>query len=100
MFNKPTLFVNSITKNIVGKENQNIFDSRKNIKSKVFHRIDDIVSFKSLNKRVFVLIDYECSTFYGEIILIDLSYIHLKKEESIILLQIKNISDIKITSTL
>jgi hypothetical protein len=35
-----------------------------------------------------------------EIILIDLSYIHLKKEESIILLQIKNISDIKITSTL
>ena len=79
MFNKPTLFVNSITKNIVGKENQNIFDSRKNIKSKVFHRIDDIVSFKSLNKRVFVLIDYEYNTFYGEIILIDLSYIHLKK---------------------
>lgn len=100
MFNKPTLFVNSITKNIVGKENQNIYDSRKNIKSKVFHRIDDIVSFKSLNKRVFVLIDYERNTFYGEIILIDLSYIHLKKEESIILLQIKNISDIKITSTL
>lgn len=53
MFNKPTLFVNSITKNIVGKENQNIFDSRKNIKSKVFHRIDDIVSFKSLNKKSF-----------------------------------------------
>ncbi len=100
MFNKPTLFVNSITKNIVGKENQNIFDSRRNIKSKVFHRIDDIVSFKSLNKRVFVLINYESNTFYGEVISIDFSYIHLKKEESILLLLIKNISDIKITSTM
>ena len=100
MYNRPTLFVNSITKNEIGKENQNIFDSRKILKSKVFHRIDDILGFKILGKRVFVLIDYVNNTFYGEVIGIDRSYIHLKKEESIVALMIPNIMDIKITSTL
>ena len=34
MYNKPILFVNSISIEEVGKENQNYFDSRKSFKGK------------------------------------------------------------------
>ena len=67
MNNKPTLFVNSISCSEIGKENQNLYDSRRNIKGKVFHRIDDIIGFISIAKKVFVLLNYSNNIFYGEI---------------------------------
>ena len=100
MYNRPTLFVNSVTKNEIGKENQNIYYSRKCFKSKVSHRIDDIISFLNIGKRVFVLVSIKSSTFYGEIIGLESKFIHLKREESIIALSIENITDLKITSAL
>ena len=98
MNNKPTLFVNSVTKNVCGNENQSIFDSRKNIKSIVLHRLDDILGLLYISRRVNVTIDYESNQFAGEIIGIERNYIHLKKEDSILSLLIENIKDIKISS--
>lgn len=100
MDNRPTLFVNTITKNLIGKENQNIFDSRKTCKSKVLHRIDDILSFKYYGKKVYVRINYLQSIFYGEVVDIKGKYIHIKNDESIISILIGNILDIVITTTI
>ena len=82
MFNKPTLFVNSISIEEVGKENQNYFDSRKSLKGKVFHRVDDIISFMSHNKREFVLINYLNSNFYGEVIGVNYNYLILRSDNT------------------
>lgn len=99
MNNKPTLFVNSITMNENGKENQNIYDSRRNVKGKIFHRIDDILGFISLGRKVFVLINFANKTFYGEVVGLNNNYIFLKNDETVISLLVSNILEIRITST-
>ena len=100
MYNKPILFVNSISIEEVGKENQNYFDSRKSFKSKVFHRVDDIISFMNYNKRIFVLINFQNCNFYGEVVGINYDYIILKNETIIQTYQLKNIYEIKILTIL
>lgn len=98
MNNKPTLFVNSISCSEIGKENQNLYDSRRNIKGKVFHRIDDIIGFISIAKKVFVLLNYSNNIFYGEIVAVNYNYLVVKNENTILSFDVKNISEIKIVS--
>ena len=100
MNNKPTLFVNSITKNVSGNENQSIYDSRKTMKSIVLHRLDDIYALVYLGKRALVSINYENNIFVGEIVGFERNYIHLKKENSILTLLVENIKEIKISKVL
>lgn len=96
MFNKPTLFVNSISIEEVGKENQNYFDSRKCFKGKVFHRVDDIISFMSHNKRVYVLINCLNVNFYGEVVGVNYNYLILRNDNMTQTYSLKNIIEIKI----
>lgn len=98
MFNKPTLFVNSISLGANGKENQSYYDSRKNIKGKVYHRIDDIISLISYGRKVFVLVNHLNSFYFGEVIGVNYNFIIVKNEFSVKTLEIKNILEIKITS--
>lgn len=100
MNNKPTLFVSSVSKNEIGKENQCIFDSRKKHKSIIEHRLDDIFSLMYLNRRVFVMISFEGKQYLGEIYSFERQYIHLKTDESIISFRIDNISEIKIINNI
>ena len=96
MNNKPTLFVNSISIDAIGRENQNIYDSRKNIKGKIFHRIDDILSLISLGRKVYVLVNYDNVLFYGEVIGINNNNIFLKNNDIMSSLKINNIKEIRI----
>ena len=98
VYNKPTLFVNSISIGTVGKENQNYYDSRRNIKGKVYHRIDDIISLMSYGRRVHGIFNYLNTLYVGEVIGINYNYVIIKNECSVKSLEIKNILDIKITS--
>ena len=75
MNNKPTLFVSSICLNESGKENQKYFDSRKSFKSKVLHRIDDVISFITFGKRVFLCVNYLNKYYCGEVIGIKYNFI-------------------------
>ena len=76
--------------------NQNIYDSRRNIKGKIFHRIDDILSLLSLGRKVFVLVNHENTLFYGEVIGLNGTYIFLKNDDIVSSLMIANINEIKI----
>ena len=96
MNNKPTLFVNSITENVRGNENQSYYDSRRSIKSIVLHRIDDILGLLYVGKRVYVAVSYESNVFCGEIIAVERNFIHLRKDNSTLSLLIENIKEIKI----
>ena len=78
MNNRPTLFVNSISVDAIGRENQNIFDSRKNIKGKIYHRIDDIISLISIGRKVYILVNCDNVIFYGEVIGLNKNNIFLK----------------------
>lgn len=98
MNNKPTLFVDSVTREYDGSENQNSFDSRRNQKGRIFHRIDDILSFMYIGKRVFVEVFLNNDCHYGEIYKIDNKFLHLKKEDSIMSVLILDIIDLKISS--
>ena len=100
MFNKPTLFVNSVYISECGKENQKYFDSRRSMKSKVLHRIDDIVGFISYGKRVFIYLSYLDKYFYGEVIGINYNYVILKVDMMVNSFSVNNINEIKITSLL
>lgn len=97
VYNKPTLFVNSISLSESGKENQSFYDSRRNIKGKVYHRIDDILSLLSYGRKVFVLINYLNNIYFGEVVGINYNYITIKNDFSVKSLEIKNILEIKIT---
>ena len=100
MFNKPTLFVNSISISENGKENQNYYDSRKSYKSKILHRIDDVISFITLGKRVFLCVNYMNNFHCGEVIGINYSYVILKTDMIVNSFAVNNITEIKITSLL
>ena len=98
MNNQPTLFVESIIKKEIGNENQNIYDSRKHQKGRVHHRIDDINSFKSINKRIWVSIHVNSNSFFGEVLTIDKSNISLNIGGNILNFMIKDIVELKISS--
>lgn len=96
MNNKPTLFVNSISIDSNGRENQYIYDSRKNVKGKIFHRLDDILSLISLERKVFVLVNYDNVFFYGEVISVNNNYVFLKNNDVVSSLAINKIKEIRI----
>ena len=96
--NKPILFVNSISSSINGVENQRIYDSRRIIKSKVMHRIDDIVAMKLMNKKVYVNLVYNDLFYSGEFINFDKTFIYLRVNLEVFKFNICYIRDIKITS--
>lgn len=100
MNNKPTLFVDSIVNSENGSENQNIFDSRRNYKGKVFHRLDDIISFKLIGRRVWINLTVSGQIIYGEVYMIETNFIHIKKEDYVVTVAIKDILEIRITSIL
>ena len=96
MNNKPTLFVNSISVDLNGRENQYVYDSRRNVKGKIFHRLDDILSLISLGRKVFVIINYENVLFYGEVISVKNNCVFLKNNDIVSSLIINKIKEIKI----
>ncbi len=96
MNNKPTLFVNSISVDAIGRENQNLYDSRKNIKGKIYHRIDDIISLISLGRKVYILVNCDNVIFYGEVIGLNKNNIFLKNNDIMTSLVINNIKEIRI----
>ena len=98
--NKPTLFVDSIVNSESGSENQNIFDSRRNYKGRVYHRLDDIISFKLIGRRVWINLTIAGQSIYGEVYMVEANYIHIKREDCITTVAIKDILEIKITSIL
>jgi hypothetical protein len=97
MNNKPTLFVSTVTNNVCGNENQSVFDSRKNIKSIVLHRLDDILALLYLGRRVNVKVSYENNIFVGEIIGVERNYIHIRKDSGVLSLLIDNITELKMS---
>ena len=100
MNNRPILFVNTISMSENGKENQMIYDSRRIQKSRIMHRIDDIVAFKYLYKNVFIYVVFDLSTIEGEFYSIDSYFIYLKQKYEIVKININSIKDIQITSFL
>jgi hypothetical protein len=94
--NKPLLFVNSITKNELGNENQLVYDSRKYHKGRVLHRIDDILGFMNLGKKVYVFVLYFDKNYYGEVFKIDSNTLSVKNSENISFFLLNNIKDLKI----
>lgn len=98
LYNKPILFVNSISNSINGKENQNIYDSRRVIKSRIFHRIDDINAMKYLYKKVFVCLVCNLNYYNGEYIDNDKNYIYIRQTNEVFKVNIAFINDIKIIS--
>lgn len=98
MNNKPILFVNSISSSINGIENQRIYDSRRVIKSRVLHRIDDIIAIKLMNKKVFINLVCNDLFYSGEFINVDKYFIYILSNLEIFKINITYITDIKITS--
>lgn len=96
--NKPILFVNSISSSINGIENQKIYDSRRIIKSRVLHRVDDIVAMKHLYKKIIIKIFCNDLIYAGEFINVDKYYIYISYNFEIFKINISYITDIKISS--
>lgn len=96
MDNKPLLFVNSISKNETGVENQLFYDSRRYIKGLVMHRIDDILGFLNFGKKVYIVLEIFDKIFYGEVYKIDNRYLSLINNDNISVFVINNIKNIKI----
>ena len=92
------LFVNSVSSSINGLENQMIYDSRKIIKSKVLHRIDDIIAIKMMGKRVYIGIYCKDLFYYGEFVNVDKFFLYIRSNLEIFKINISYITDIKITS--
>jgi hypothetical protein len=96
--NKPILFVNSISNSINGIENQRIYDSRRIIKSRVLHRIDDIIAIKTMNKKIYITITCNDLFYSGEFISVDKYFIYIRYNLEIFKINISYITDIKITT--
>lgn len=96
MNNRPLLFVNSITKNETGNENQLVYDSRKYHKGRILHRIDDILGFMNIGKKVYVFVLYFDKNFYGEVFKIDSTALSVKNDGNITIFLLNNIKDLKI----
>ena len=96
MNNRPLLFVNSITKNETGNENQLVYDSRKYHKGRILHRIDDILGFMNIGKKVYVFVLYFDKNFYGEVFKIDSTTLSVKNDGNITIFLLNNIKDLKI----
>ena len=100
MNNKPTLFVNTICLGKNSSENQSFYDSRKDIKGNVFHRIDDIISFHSLGKKVYIEIYGKHLKLDGFFLYYDKKYIHIKKNDIIQTISVVDVSEIRIIKVL
>jgi hypothetical protein len=98
MNNRPILFVKTICKNELGKENQNLYDSRRVHKSRVMHRLDDIMALKYLNRNPKINVILENNSFIGEFSSFDKYFIYLKQKYEIVKINIDLIKDIQITS--
>ena len=95
--NKPILFVNSISFNEVGKENQNIFDSMKDVKNKLFHKLDDLIAFLYYGKRPFVTIYFNDFFVSGEVLKLDKNVLFLRGKYDSKSYKVKDILEIKIS---
>jgi hypothetical protein len=83
--------------NEIGKENQNIFDSRRGIKNKVYHKIDDIKAFIYYGKRPFVSLFFSDFFISGEVIMLDENSILIRGKYDTKSYKIKDIIEIKIS---
>lgn len=96
MNNRPILFVNSASSSFNGSENQYFFDSRRLQKSKVLHRIDDLLGFMYMGKRSIVSIIKNNCCYQGEVVKIDKCFIYLSAGYDVFKIRISEISDLKI----
>ena len=81
-------------------ENQVLYDSRKYVKGKVFHRLDDVFSFLSLGKKVYVEVMSKGLKLEGYLMSFDTTYLQLRIKERINIISIKDVLEIKIINVL
>ena len=96
MINKPTLFVSSVFYGNDISKNQILYDSRKNAKNKVFHRLDDIKSFILFGKKVYINARCNVVNYEGYVVYFDNKCIQIKYNEITRCIFMKDIDEIKI----
>jgi len=97
MNNKPILFVRTINSNNCGIEKQFVFDSRREYKSRIMHRLDDVKAFLSINKKVYVRILFNNLFYLGEVMVIDKDLLFLKINNEMFTFKFSTIQNIFIT---
>lgn len=97
MNNKPILFVRTINSNNCGIDKQFVFDSRREYKSRIMHRLDDVKAFLSINKKVYVRILFNNLVYIGEVMTISNDVLFLKSNNEMFTFKSSTIQNIFIT---
>ena len=83
--------------NEIGKENQNVYDSRRDIKNRVYHKLDDIKAFLYYGKRPIVSLFFNDFFITGEVVNLDKEMILIRGKYDTKSYKVKDIIEIKIS---
>ena len=97
MNNDPLLFIDSVLNKKVGKENQEIYDSRQSINKKknlILHRIEDINAMMFFKIKIYLFIQTKHNFYEGIVESINDEEIYLKDKDSLKRVLVNEIEDI------